>query len=936
MTSQTPFLKKLAFATDVAAQLENISSALLRDDSESLFFPNLKAELYLLGTFLTEWYSTIVDQRSLTGSLHPRVDEDHGMQRVDNLLTNLERLIDGPQQRNDGPSYRRFRQRLFGGIISRLSNNRRNQYPNLNRLFKNPAAATASLRSFASYERNMDHWQLLNNLRKFQHEARPKSRLSGSHGSSEAAAKAKERLEPLGHQSKAAQILYKVLSEHSVQQDPEHKALPYLYLVVDDTPITSGIATFGVMFYCHTGSVTTSMPCHWQDTRIDVIEDNRSGHDSRCLKVIDQRMLWESISVDPNYRALLDLKRGELFCKEHRYQQCSFQFDMPSLSLGQILGGGVLTPRMRLLLCSLLAQIVWQFYDSDWVNHEWTKENFRFLYETRTDETTGLFVDGPFLSAQFSDDRPLYTGPCQVHRFPRIASLGITLLEIELDIDISREQSSNSLSVLEPRNLARAHQLLNEKHRWRETFSRLREVIQRCLSPDDFESCRGNRERERDLFQELVVLPLHELYINAWADIDHPAIPLRPILLETLSPATKAAEQPGTHSAGSPSVSEQPSSPLSLIPERQISEPTCTSQSKQSIRHREALIRSHSLPATIAGGSKSCSCSATAWFRELDEFNYTLRVKKKSDQQVRVAVLDTGISKEWYDTGLVDGYRDFVKSQDDNPEDTSESLHGTNIARLFAKVHPDAKLFVARINETDEVERYNTARPTQDRIASAIRHAASFWMVDIIILPWGFEDDHSEMIDAIVAAKSQRILIFAAASNHGGTYGGLRHAATVSFPARMSDVISVFSTNPCIEPSSFNPKPSPVGYNFAILGENITLHPDENDNRALLSGTSFATAVAAGVAARLLDFSRHPDATTWIKRADDLRLTDGMSAIFAYMAKDENKKGYHCMRPWKLLDDLGHLEERDPSLQEQRKDVCQTITRILRGKGHLI
>ncbi|KAK4176936.1 hypothetical protein QBC36DRAFT_372900 [Triangularia setosa] len=146
----------------------------------------------------------------------------------------------------------------------------------------------------------------------------------------------------------------------------------------------------------------------------------------------------------------------------------------------------------------------------------------------------------------------------------------------------------------------------------------------------------------------------------------------------------------------------------------------------------------------------------------------------------------------------------------------------------------------------------------------------------------------------------------------------------------MSDVIAMFSTDTNIIPSSFNSKPNPRGYNFAILGEDVIFHAD--DGSEPLSGTSFATAIGAGIAARILDFSRHPDSCQWLQRVDGLKRTEDMSAIFAYMAKDGEESGYHCMRPWKLLDGLSDSEDGAQSMEEMRKVVCQTISRTLRGK----
>ncbi|KAK4184094.1 hypothetical protein QBC35DRAFT_392426 [Podospora australis] len=135
----------------------------------------------------------------------------------------------------------------------------------------------------------------------------------------------------------------------------------------------------------------------------------------------------------------------------------------------------------------------------------------------------------------------------------------------------------------------------------------------------------------------------------------------------------------------------------------------------------------------------------------------------------------------------------------------------------------------------------------------------------------------------------------------------------------------MYSTNARISISSFNPKPNDRGYNFAILGENIALHPDD-DQSPLLSGTSYAAAIGAGLAAQLLDFVRQEDARGIISKPDDLRRSDCMSAVFA---KDGKERGYDCMMPWTLLETVD--EDRHGRAEKSRL-VCDTISRTPKGK----
>ncbi|KAJ3546855.1 hypothetical protein NM208_g1802 [Fusarium decemcellulare] len=132
-------------------------------------------------------------------------------------------------------------------------------------------------------------------------------------------------------------------------------------------------------------------------------------------------------------------------------------------------------------------------------------------------------------------------------------------------------------------------------------------------------------------------------------------------------------------------------------------------------------------------------------------------------------------------------------------------------------------------------------------------------------------------------------LVFAAASN----YGNIRH---VTFPARMRDVICVYCTDGRAKvSSSINPAPQKTkSRNFAILGESVTVPPSLQNP---LTGTSVATCIAAGLAGRLLDFSRQRDGQQRIRCVNQLASVEGMSAVFSHMARGAEDNNYNCVVP---------------------------------------
>lgn len=181
----------------------------------------------------------------------------------------------------------------------------------------------------------------------------------------------------------------------------------------------------------------------------------------------------------------------------------------------------------------------------------------------------------------------------------------------------------------------------------------------------------------------------------------------------------------------------------------------------------------------------------------------------------------------------------------------------------------------------------------------------------------GFPNTDKEIQQAILDAVHDKILVFAAAGNHANNH-------KIAFPARMSEVISVFSTDAGSRASKFNPPPQERSYNFAILGEGVDV--DEGSSTAMDSstetsptaggvyGTSVATAIAAGFAASLIDFSRQPDCRDSHQGRDFIEMRDqnNMRAILSSLSVPD--KQYDCIVPWRLAEtiptDVGRAETR--------------------------
>ena len=139
--------------------------------------------------------------------------------------------------------------------------------------------------------------------------------------------------------------------------------------------------------------------------------------------------------------------------------------------------------------------------------------------------------------------------------------------------------------------------------------------------------------------------------------------------------------------------------------------------------------------------------------------------------------------------------------------------------------------------------------------------------------------------------------IIAAAANWGGNQG-------IAFPGRHRGVICMHSTDGMGNPSETNPTLQ-RGPSFATLGLSIESSVKKKEGKGrekvIISGTYYATPIAAGIAAKILEFASH-QLHNRLSTGDRENLFAywGMSRLFRRIS--EQRSGYDYMLPWKLFD----------------------------------
>lgn len=198
-------------------------------------------------------------------------------------------------------------------------------------------------------------------------------------------------------------------------------------------------------------------------------------------------------------------------------------------------------------------------------------------------------------------------------------------------------------------------------------------------------------------------------------------------------------------------------------------------------------------------------------------------------------------------------------------------------------------------------------------------------------MSFGFKTPIPIIEQAITAASKLEhdVPIFFAATSNDSAHG------SIAWPARMQLVIAISSTDADGGPSGFSPVDHGCDSLFYALGENIPVKVTNKNSScgydmSYKSGTSYAAAIAVGLASNLVSILRltvmtysEKDSDNYAKVAEKVGQSDGMVKILRHcMLKKHQKSGQMSLLPWDFLHPSQLIGNRILSQTLRTLDSC--------------
>ncbi|KAM3505003.1 hypothetical protein MY11210_008140 [Beauveria gryllotalpidicola] len=286
-----------------------------------------------------------------------------------------------------------------------------------------------------------------------------------------------------------------------------------------------------------------------------------------------------------------------------------------------------------------------------------------------------------------------------------------------------------------------------------------------------------------------------------------------------------------------------------------------------------------------------------------------------SDSEIRIGLRDSNVGLGQRDRRIAE-LRNFCGTSVDDCEDYHG--HGTTVAKILLEAAPQAEIYIAKVTNSSTV-----SDDELHNVRKAINWAVQVWDADIINLSLAMRVESRDIDEALShALLPGSKIIFAAAHNNAGHHEG------PSWPGRKLGIIAIHCTDGDGQPLSSNASVGREEY-FATLGLDIPIKEHFATTRSQLvyaSGVSYATPIAAGIAANMLEILRHEAS----QRVNDVKkwFYNGryVKALFKAMGQKEHRCCF--VQPWTFWHQITSVDSRYRDVQLRSGDE-RNIIRVL-------
>jgi hypothetical protein len=293
---------------------------------------------------------------------------------------------------------------------------------------------------------------------------------------------------------------------------------------------------------------TPKIPCdkespHLGNTSDDTRDEDQSSTDYESASDEFCQYLVDRTVAQYRFEHATDFKLQKCSQPERPFSRSS-----TGISLNDIIGTRKLKPRMKLYLSFLLIRTFWQYCESRWMRHDWSKESVHFMLDSVDGRPKFVSVQEPFLQACFdkNDSGAKMTKPIKhcpssrqsktrnvtlhragprprTHQYPSLLGLGIMLLEIELDekLEHLKPPGGEDPDIVNIRH-DMAARVLRDPNLWppKDIWQAVKRPIEVCITADSHALGNSGKDLRHNFYQN-VLCPSKAFLAATWPDTDY-------------------------------------------------------------------------------------------------------------------------------------------------------------------------------------------------------------------------------------------------------------------------------------------------------------------------------------------------------------------------------------------------------------------------------